>query len=108
MACEGVGPGDAEPSVEPSGASSSGASSSSLPSRDEQRAIEIRRELIRRGQRDGDNRVLPSFLNMKSESIKCDMWESRGVRPLFFSTWRGHKHGLIKHLPPTGQHGASN
>ncbi|CAL1166270.1 unnamed protein product, partial [Cladocopium goreaui] len=45
---------DVEPSVEPSGAnhgpapSFSGTSSSSFPSQDEQRAIEIRRELIRR------------------------------------------------------------
>ena len=102
VASEGVGPRDAEPSVEPSGPSSSGASSSSLPSRDEQRATEIRRELIRPGQRDGDNRVPPSFLKMKSESIKikCDMWEGRGVGPRLFSTWFGHKHGLINHDQP--------
>jgi len=71
VASEAVEPKDVEPSVEPSGAnhgpapSFSGTSSSSFPSQDEQRAIEIRRELIRPGQRDSDNRVLSFFLNIE-------------------------------------------
>ena len=71
VACEGVESKDVDSSVETCGAnlgpapSGSSSGSTTLPGQDEQRALEIRRELIRPGQQDRDNRVLSRVLNIE-------------------------------------------